>query len=532
MTKMLPPNVAEPEFAAALDLLRAALGDDAVLTDSAELAEFRDPYAPPSADDLLPSAVVRPGSVEDVQAVLAIANTYRLPLWTVSQGKNNGYGGPAPRVVGSVVVSLARMNRVLEINEELAYVVVEPGVRFFDLHDAVRAGGHRLIPSMPDLGWGSVIGNTLDHGFGYTPYGEHASSQCGMEVVLADGSVMRTGMGAMTDGVSWHVHKRGFGPSADGMFMQSNLGIVTKIGMWLMPMPEVILSCGLKAGSEDALEPIIDTLRELMLEGTIRNLPALANALTISTAFTRRDHWHEGAGPVPEEAIDRIVDELGLGRWNGRFAIYGPDAVVDAQYERARTALEAIPGVELTANRYPGDAPADAVHPADYAHTGIPTLDLLETLKWHGSERGGHLGFSPVAPLVGSHVRRLIDIVRPIMERHGLDCLGGLICTPRSVVYVFEFYYDALSEDHAARVLAACRECIHAAAEAGYGEYRAHIDVMDLVADHYDFNDHALMRFNERIKDALDPNGILSPGKQGIWPASMRRSFVGRDDPR
>jgi 4-cresol dehydrogenase (hydroxylating) len=76
------------------------------------------------------------------------------------------------------------MNRVLEINEECAYAVVEPGVRWFDLYDAIEAGGHDLMVSVPDLGWGSVIGNTLDHGVSYTPYGDHQASQCGMEVVL------------------------------------------------------------------------------------------------------------------------------------------------------------------------------------------------------------------------------------------------------------------------------------------------------------------------------------------------------------
>ena len=68
-----------------------------------------------------------------------------------------------------MILSLRNMNRVLEINEESGYAVVEPGVRWFDLYDAIQAGGHKLMLSVPDLGWGSVIGNTLDHGLTYLP---------------------------------------------------------------------------------------------------------------------------------------------------------------------------------------------------------------------------------------------------------------------------------------------------------------------------------------------------------------------------
>ena len=139
------------------------------------------------------------------EEVVRIANVRGVPLWVTSQGRNNGYGGSSPRVRGSVVVNLRRMNRVLEIDGEAAYAVVEPGVSFFDLYDALRASGHKLWISVPDLGWGSVIGNALEYGVGYTPYGEHAANLCGLEVVLPDGELVRTGMGALGNGRAWHV---------------------------------------------------------------------------------------------------------------------------------------------------------------------------------------------------------------------------------------------------------------------------------------------------------------------------------------
>src|SRR5439155_12188776 len=146
----------------ALAAFTAALGPDAVQTSEQDLREFRDPYAYVGWDEFTASAVVMPDSVESVQAVVRIANQHRVPLWTFGQGRNNTYGGPAPRVKGSVLVNLRRMDRVLEVDEELAYALVEPGVRFFDLHDHLRAGGHRLWPPIPDIGRGSVVAHPLE----------------------------------------------------------------------------------------------------------------------------------------------------------------------------------------------------------------------------------------------------------------------------------------------------------------------------------------------------------------------------------
>ena len=100
-----------------------------------------------------------PKSTEQLQQVLRVANQYAVPLWTFSRGKNLGYGGPAPRVSGSVALDLHRMDRIIEVNDEFHYAVVEPGVTFIQLYQYCVEHGKKVWPSTPSLGWGSVVGN-------------------------------------------------------------------------------------------------------------------------------------------------------------------------------------------------------------------------------------------------------------------------------------------------------------------------------------------------------------------------------------
>ena len=526
MSLTLPPTVSESALSAALRELERAVGAEHVLTSEEDMLEFRDPFWYSGWDDFEASAVVQPDSVEEIQAILKIANEHRVPLWVSGVGKNNGYGGSSPRVRGSIVVNLRRMNRVLHIDGELGYAVVEPGVRWFDLYDAIEAGGHKLRLSVADLGWGSVIGNTLDHGITYLPYGQDQMMQCGMEVVLPNGEVMRTGGWALPNGKAAHVYKRGLGPTPDQMFMQSNYGIVTKMGVWLMPTPECYMPCWLRVWNDSDLPQVIDTLRELMLDKDIEGVPQVLNTLVLAAVLTSegRSKWHAGDEPIPDDMIDRIARELEIGRWIMRFAVYGHEDVVDLKFKRVQEAFSRIQGADVWGTKYAADEYDKIEHPVELVEIGIPNLGINTMTGWYGGEQGGHVGFSPVAPMTGAHAVEVCGLLRDRIEKKAnLDYLAALLpINARSFVHITMVIFDTTNEEQVRGAYDACKLLVREAGEAGYGEYRAHLDFMDLASEQYSFNDHAYKRFTETIKDALDPNGILMPGRHGIWPASMR----------
>jgi 4-cresol dehydrogenase (hydroxylating) len=109
-----------------------------------------------------------------------------------------------------------------------------------------------------------------------------------------------------------------------------------------------------------------------------------------------------------------------------------------------------------------------------------------------------------------------------LYQKFGMDYHASFAMSERSLVNVNQLLYNKDDPNMMGRVDAMFRALVADAAAQRYGEYRTHIDYMDLVAGTYDFNDHALRRLNERVKDAIDPHGIIAPGKSGIWPKGQR----------
>src|SRR6478735_8086556 len=521
----LPPGVQEAELDSALAEFAKAIGAEKVASDAESLEDFQDPFQVPGDATNLPSAVVSPTSVDDVQAVVRIANQFRIPLWPISRGKNNGYGGAAPQVRGTVMLSFKNMSKVLEINEELGYAMVEPGVSWFDLHDAIEAGGHNLVASIVDIGWGGVVSNTLEHGLTYMPYSLDQASHGGFEVVMPDGNVLRTGSGAMDNNPTWPLYKRGLGPTSTELFMQSNYGIVTKMGYWLMPKPEVYMPLWLQLWDDAHLPAVVDALRELMLNGTIEMRPQLGNTLVIASTMTARAEWYDGPGAMPDEIIDKIATDLGLGRWTMRFALYGDETIVDHNFAKLKRRFESIPTVSVFGQKHGADAWESLPNPHERVQIGVPSLDLYKMAGWTGGDEGGHVDFSPVIPLTAQHAKAADALFSKMCTDAGYDYLGGMLpINARSTTFINVIPFDTKNETQVEGAYEHAKRMVAAAGKLGYGEYRAHPSFVDLAAEQFGFNNHAQRRFNETIKDTLDPNGIIAPGKSGIWGTRFREA--------
>ena len=516
---ILPPGLSASDFADALEAFRRIVGKDQVYTGEA-LSSYIDPYSiAADANAHATPAAVAPESTEQVQALLKVANQYKVPLWPISCGKNHGYGGAAPRMPGTVVLDLKRMNRILEVNVESGYALVEPGVSYFDLYAYLQEKGIKLWLDVPDPGWGSVLGNALERGVGYTPYGDHFMMQCGMEVVLPNGELLRTGMGAMQGSNTWQLFKYGYGPYVDGMFTQSNFGVVTKMGIWLMPEPPGYRPYMISFQREEDLEQVVDILRPLKVGSVIQNAATLRSLLLVAGINATKSQYFKGPGPIPDSAAKQIMADQDIGMWNFYGALYGPPPVMDTLWSVIRDAFARVPGAKFY---FPEDRKQDNDVLKHRAQTmrGVPRLTEYGFVNWVGG--GGHIGFSPVSPIKGSEAMKQYTMVRDRMHEHGFDYMSVFAIGWREMHHVVELIFDRHDAGSRNKAHELFGILVREAAAAGYGEYRTHISFMDQIAKTYGWNDGATMKFNNLLKDAIDPNGILAPGKQGIWPRRYR----------
>ena len=500
---------------AALAAFAGVVGAENVFATEEDRQAYSDRFAI-SPGRHTPAAAVAPATVDEVRAIVRIAQQRRVPLWPISRGKNLGYGGSAPRLSGSIVVDLSRMTKI-EVDADNGTVLLEPGVGFYDLYDYLQTHRIPLWLSVPANSWGSVIGNALDRGVGYTPYGQNTQQLCGLEVVLPDGDLVRTGMGAVTGASTWQLYRYGYGPAWDQMFVQSNFGIVTKAGMWLMPEPETVIGMDVELNDMNDLGPLIDALGPLRREGVLQQSPTIGNWFRAANTLTTRAQWTNQPGSLSDDVIAAIRKKFDLGWWGVNLRLYGRESITRATYPILEQAMRALRPYKLTPTSWRRGEP---IPTGQQAAMGVPMTFALQSINWYGG-RGGHVGFSPILPQSGRLALEQFHRTYARYKEFGIDYQASFAFGERHLINVNSVPLNLDDPEFMKRVDPFLRALISDARQHGYAEYRTHLDYMDTVADTYDFNDHALRRLNDRLKNALDPAGIIAPGKSGIGSSSQ-----------
>lgn len=519
----LPKGVTEETFAKAIKEYRALLGDERVRTDPATLQSYLKIMIPETVELHKPSAAMFPKTVKEIQAIVAIANKYKTPLWTVSTGKNMGYGSAAPATRGQIVLDLKTMKKIVHVDEELGYCVVEPGVTYYDLQQYFKKHKMNLWVDVPaPSAMASPVGNTADRGVGYTPYGEHFLVSCGMEVILANGDVVRTGTGGVQNSTSWQSYKWGYGPYVDGIFTQSNYGIISKLGVWLLkgPPPGGYMPFLMKFPKVEMLADIVKTFMPLRLAQIIPNACVVVNAGWEAAGYftydkngkgTNRSNFFKGKGSLPPKVFQEIMDKYKVGAWNFYAALYGSPEQVALNWKYVSGAFKAKFGkdVEIITEKEAVDDPIFEYR--KQLMMGGSTLQEFGLYNWRGG--GGSMWFAPVAAARPSECDKQMRIATDILNKHGFDYVSEFIVGWREMHHIIDLLYDRTQPDEMHKAYQCFDELLKVFTKNGYGTYRTNIAFMEKVADTYG---PEMRKIHRTLKMALDPNNILAPGKSGI----------------
>lgn len=492
--------------------IAASLGEEWIDDKEETLERYSEHTLP--GEKRRPLAVVYPGDTQDVQRIVEVARKHHALLFPFSAGNNIGLGSKSAPRAGMVVVDLGRrMNRILEINEELCYVVLEPGVSFQMLHDELSRRGDKLMLSATSgPPHGSVMGNALDKGGGYGPYFDHFGMMCGMELVTGLGEVLRTGDGSLDvdERPNWHVSKYSFGPILDGLFAQSNYGIVTRAGLWLMPRPPVAKSFHFIFENDEDIEKIVDLCRPLKMSNFVPTLIRITNDLyAVSTEFRNPEYTGAGSKAISVVARKELQRRAGLGAWQVSGCFYGPsEAAIIPMLERVKGHFGPAGG-RYIAHEEAMDMPALKV--AFDSMTGRPGTGELGMLPWRPG--GGNAWFTPGTPMSGKMAFKLDRLGRKIYDKYGMDYIVMHVASARFARGLHVLIWNKDDPDEDRRADACYRELTREFARHGVGVGRAPISFQE---EHMSMMSPAFSDVCRRVKMALDPEGIIAPHKYGI----------------
>lgn len=288
-----------------VSILKDIVGDDNVKNDPADLMVYG---SDSSVHAARPWAVVRPGSIEEVQALMRYAHDHRIPV--VTRGAGSGMCGQTVPINGGISLDMKRMNRILEINPSDVYCRVEPGVVDDDLNAALKPHGV-FYPPTPASSRIATIGGEIGNnasGVRSVKYGATRDSVLGLKVVLPGGKLVTLGARTRVEATGYQLHKLIVGS-------EGTLGVVVEATLSFVPVPK--FRC-LGMANFDRLKDAGKAIADIMGGGVVPSMLELVDKVAIQAVNKTMNLGlpeveavllYEADGMV-KEAVDFEIDAM------------------------------------------------------------------------------------------------------------------------------------------------------------------------------------------------------------------------------
>lgn len=305
--------------------LKSELGNDAVICDKEHMICYS--YDATRIESL-PDALLMPGTAEEVSKILQIANSENIPV--IPRGAGSGFAGGSVPTRGGIILSLQRMDSILEVNRDDFYIVAEPGVVTRNIQKAVEAEG-MFYPPDPSSVTFCTIGGNISTGAGGArgvKYGTTKDYVMGLDVVLPTGEIIFTGTRAPRSVAGYDLTRLLVGS-------EGTLGIITKAILKLIPLPEKTTTVSAIFGSVYDAIAAVDTI----ITGGIR--PTVIEFMDKASISVVQELLPDS---VREKGEAMIISEVD-----------GPDAIVDDGAGRIEDMFRKTGAIIISAAKTPQD---------------------------------------------------------------------------------------------------------------------------------------------------------------------------------
>jgi len=506
-------------------------------------------------------AIITLTQVSEIKALLDLANECAMDdklafsLYPISTGNNWGYGTSQPAGMGSniILLDLGLLTKINFFDSELGLITLEPGVTQQQLSDYLHQHNHDYM--VPVTGAGpscSILANALERGYGITPYTDHFSAVTSIQGFWANGTPYQSAVNeldASDDKFVDKTFKWGLGPYLDGLFTQSNLGIVSQMTIRLAKKKPGFSSFFIQMNDDSLLEQAVPLIRQVLqdYEGIVGSINLMDQRRLLSM-FANNPNGNDAHQVMSNQDVSQLGKDLQSPSWTIVGSIYGSKAVVKAVKSEIDQIFKQLPCKRIYSNslaitiankvfehlpyRLIKKIPAlnavaeqlDSFNKGKEIMLGKPNKVALKLAYWRhkdadsfnknnlspGEDGCGLLWYAPLITMKASKMREFVEFIRHICPKFNIEPFITFTnlkhdCVDSTIPIVFDLSNPKAVQD--------AHNCLKALVEEGlkkgFVPYRLNVDQQQwLLNKNSDF-----WQTVNQIKGSLDPHNILSQGR-------------------